>query len=170
MCVDSVHWDDLNDLSSCRWSRFETAKRPVWFQITAANQCVKFGLILDWEAQNQLLFSKTGYVPHSGTYFLDSPSFACPPFIILFMPKSPQPYIYIFFFIKTRLFLFYSFHSSQILPVKKHRRENERQKWRGAESLRGEGGPIKSPLFLQRRRPEMEGDERSKTETALYTF
>lgn len=76
--------------------------------------------------------------------------------------QTPIP----FFFIETSLFPFCSFPSLQILPVKekKHKRVNERQWWRGAKSLGGEG-PIKQApthpfFFLLRMLPEMEGDER----------
>lgn len=86
------------------------------------------------------------------------------PYIILFMPKSPQP-----------------FSQNPLVPLlllpfianpssKKHRRENERQKWRRAKSLGGEGPIKRGPLSLQRMRPEMEEDERSgkKKNCSLY--
>ena len=59
------------------------------------------------------------------------------------MPKSLS---LLPFFVKTCLFLFYSFPSSQILPAQKHKSENERQKWWSEKSLRGEG-PIKQAPF-----------------------
>lgn len=63
------------------------------------------------------------------------------PYIILFMPKS--------------LSLFYQNPLVPVLllpfianpPSEKHRRENERQKWRGAKSLRGEGPIKRAPFF-----------------------
>lgn len=91
----------------------------------------------------------------------------CAPYIILFMPKSPSP------FIKTRLFLLYSFPSSQILPVKKHRRENERQRWRRAKSLRGEGpikrAPFSSKECAQRWREMKEVKEGKKTMLSILS-
>lgn len=88
-----------------------------------------------------------------------------PPYINLFMLKSPSP------FIKIRVFLFYSFPSLQILPVKKHRRQNEKQKRRRAKSLRGEG-PIKRAPFPSKecaqRWREMKEVKGKKKNCSLY--
>ena len=71
-----------------------------------------------------------------------------PPNIILFMPKSSSPF---FFFC---LFLFCSFPSLQILPVKNTGEKMRGRKWRRAKSLRGEGpikrGPVPSTECAQR--------------------
>ena len=73
---------------------------------------------------------------------------APPPNIILFMPKSSSPF---FFFC---LFLFCSFPSLQILPVKNTGEKMRGRKWRRAKSLRGEGpikrGPVPSTECAQR--------------------
>lgn len=57
-------------------------------------------------------------------------------------------------FTKTRLFLFCSFPSSQILPVKNTGEKMRGRKWRRAKSLRGEGpikrGPVLSKECAQR--------------------
>lgn len=82
------------------------------------------------------------------------------PYIILFMPKSLS------LFIKTHLFLFFSFPSLQILPVK-NTGEKMRGRNGGEQNLSEEKGPLSEPPFLQRMCPEMEGDERSKRKKML---
>lgn len=65
------------------------------------------------------------------------------PYIILFMPKSSSLF---FFFCQNPLVPILLVPFIVNPPSKKHRRENERQKWWRAKSLRGEG-PIKQAPF-----------------------
>lgn len=55
-------------------------------------------------------------------------------------------------------------------PSEKHRRENERQKWRGAKSLRGEGPIKRAPFFSKECAQRWREMKEVKGKKSLYTF
>lgn len=155
-CNDCVHWDDLNFKSSS-WSHFATVNVCPLFKASSLNHIRKQNMLCKNYSDdvkkniNMLGFGSSlrlwNWAHTVVLIFWISQQLAIlccvlrtPLYIILFMLKSPS------LFIKTRLFLFYSFPSSQILPVK-NTGEKMRGRNGGEQNLSEEKGPLSEPPF-----------------------